>query len=213
MNRRLLVLLTLTSALFLAACGAARPSKYYSLDVPAAGPEQSRDAAPATAGARSFTLLVGRIAAPHLYRDDRIVYRTGATQLGAYEYHRWAEPPSDMLEALLLRLLRASGKFASVQALASNAQGDFILRGRLHNFEEVADAALVARVAFELELLDRATGTVVWTHFYSHDEPVAASSKDIQVAAVVEALNRNVRRGLDQALASLDSWFAKNPKK
>jgi len=182
----------------MAGCGGARPSKYYALDLPAP--------APATVNTYPVTLLVGRITAPHLYRDDRIVYRTGATQLGAYEYHRWAEPPTDMLEALLVRMLRGSGKYSSVQQLRSNARGDFILRGRLHHFEEVADPELVARLVMEIELYEQKTGTTVWSHFYSHDEPV--SGKEIPV--VVEALNRNVRRGLEQVAQGLDQYFARN---
>jgi ABC-type uncharacterized transport system auxiliary subunit len=206
MNRPPLLALTLATALLASNCGAARPNKFYSLDVPTAG-------VAADGRAHNVALLVGRIVAPHLYRDVRIVYRTGANQLGTYEYHRWAEPPSDMFEALLLRMLRASGRYASVQAQASNTQGDFILRGRLHNFEEIAEPTLAARVAIELELYDRASGRVVWSHYYSHDEPVTAAAKDVQVINVVEALNRNARRGLEQALASLDSWFASRPRR
>lgn len=206
MNRRLPALLTLSSALLLSSCGGAvRPSKYYALDIP--------EMPPASGGPFKVVLLVGRINAPQLYRDDRIVYRTGPSQLGAYEYHRWAQPPAEMLESLLLHMLRSSGKFTSVQELASNAQGDFILRGRLHNFEEVSSPSLGARVVLELELYERSSGNVVWSHFYSHDEPVAASGKKVEVPAVVEALNHNVRRGLDEALVSLDAWFAAHPKK
>ena len=205
MNKLLVSFLACASLALLSSCGAARPNKYYTLDIPAA--------APASGSAYNVSLLVGRITTPQLYRDDRIVYRTGASQLGTYEYHRWAEPPAAMLEAMLLHMVRSSGKFSSVQELASNTQGDYILRGRLHNFEEVSQPSLGARVVLELELYDRAGGNVVWSHFYSHDEPVTASGKNVEVTAVVEALNRNVRRGLDEALASLDSWFAKNPKR
>jgi len=42
----------------------------------------------------------------HLYREDRIVYGNGAEQLGTYEYQRWAEPPTEMIQEVLLRELR-----------------------------------------------------------------------------------------------------------
>jgi ABC-type uncharacterized transport system auxiliary subunit len=179
-----------------AGCGAAKPSKYYALDLPGTRP----------AGGNTYpvSLLVGRISAPHLYRNDRLVYRTGDTQIGTYEYHRWAEPPSEMVEAILLRMLRASGKFATVQRQASNTQGDYIVRGRLHQFEEVAGTSLQARVTFELELYDQKTGTTAWTHFYSQDEPVTGKG----VPDVVQALNRNIQRGLTEATDSLDRFFA-----
>jgi ABC-type uncharacterized transport system auxiliary subunit len=182
----------------LAGCGAARPSKYYQLEVPQV---------PSAAGTHDpypVALLVGRLAAPHLYRDERIVYRTGPEQLGTYQYHRWAEPPTEMLEAILLRMLRASGRYRTVQSLRSNARGDYIIRGRLQNLEEVSGGSLAARVAFEIELYEIKTGTTVWSQFYSRDEPVTGKG----VAEVVAALDRNVQRGLEQISAGLEQYFA-----
>jgi len=201
MRRFCTAFLTAAATLLLVSCGAARPSKYYSLDLPGASA--------AGGNTHEVALLVGHLSAPHLYRDDRLVYRTGTTEIGTYEYHRWAEPPSDMLEAMLLHLLRASGKYRTVQRLGSNARGDYILRGRLHRLEEGNSGGLTARVAFEIELYEQASGTTVWSHFYSHDDPV--NGKD--VPAVVEAMNRNVQRGLAEVAARLDQFFDSLPKK
>jgi ABC-type uncharacterized transport system auxiliary subunit len=187
----------------LIACGAARPAKFYELDIP-------ETSAASSAGPRFQTdLLVGRMVAPHLYRDDRIVYRMGSTQLGAYEYHRWAEPPADSIEGLLLRVLRDSGKFRSVQSLRSNARGDYILRGRLHELDEITGASLAARVDFEVELYSQKTGTVVYSHHYNQDEPVNGK----QVSDVVDAMNRNLHRGIDQVVAGLADYFTRHPPK
>jgi ABC-type uncharacterized transport system auxiliary subunit len=196
MRRFLAATLIAALAVTVAGCGAAKPSKYYALDLPSVRP--------ASGGAYPVSMLVGRISAPHLYRDDRLVYRSGDSQIGTYEYHRWAEPPAEMMEAILLRMLRASGKYQSVQRQASNTQGDYILRGRLHQFEEVAGTPLQARVSFELELYDTKTGTTAWTHFYSQEEAVTGKA----VPDVVQALNRNVQRGLTEATDSLDRFFA-----
>jgi len=185
----------------MAACGSTRPSKYYQLEVP--------ETPAAVSNTWPVALLLGRISAPHLYRDDRIVYRTGPEQLGTYEYHRWAEPPTEMLEAVLLRMLRASGRYRTVQLLRSNARGDFILRGRLHHLEEVSDGSLLARVAFEMELYEIKTGTTVWTHFYSSDEPVQGK----EVAQVVQGLDRNVKRGLQEVTTGLEQYFSAHPPK
>jgi ABC-type uncharacterized transport system auxiliary subunit len=193
---KIAIALLAVAAAGLAGCGAARPSKYYQLDVPAAPP--------AGTNAYPVALLVGRITAPHLFRDDRIVYRAGPGQLGTYEYHRWAEPPTDMLEAMLVRMLRDSGRYGSVQLLRSNARGEYIVRGRLHEMDELSGAPLTARVAFEIELYEIKSGTTVWSRAYSHDEPVGG--KD--VPAVVAALNRNVQRGMGEVVAGLDAYFA-----
>src|SRR5260370_2890863 len=86
----------------LGGCGAAGQSKYYQLTVPAeAGAVEKADAVP-------VTLLLGQLMTSHLYREDRIVFGNGAEQLGTYEYQRWAEPPTEMIQEVLLRELRSS---------------------------------------------------------------------------------------------------------
>lgn len=189
----------LACAAALCSCGSVRPSKYYTLEVPSGSGAPAASVNPYAAA-----LLVGRLSTPHLYRDTRVVYRTGATEIGTYEYHRWVEPPTDMLEAALMRVLRASGKYTSVQRQGANARGDYIVRGRLNEFGEVNAGALTARVSFEMDLYDVKSGTTVWSHLYSHDEPVNGK----EVPAVVEALNRNAQAGIAEVAASLDRFFA-----
>ena len=194
-------LLTLALAAVLAAgCGAARPSKYYQLTVPG-------DSAPA-ANADSFpvTVLIGRLTAPDLYREDQIVYSSGES-MGTYEYHRWSEPPTEMIQEILLRQFRASGRFRGVYTLRSDIRGDYLLHGHLFDFKEVSGNGILARVTMEMELRNIKTGTTIWTHFYSHDEP--AAGKD--VAAVVAALDKDVQQGVMEMRASLEQYFTAHP--
>jgi len=198
MKRGFFILAALAAGL-LGGCGAARPSKYYQLTVPAG------DLAPAAArNAYAVTLLLGPLRAPHLYREDHIVYSSNGETMGTYEYQRWVEPPTEMLEDVLLRDLRASGKFRAVEFLRSNSHGDYILYGRLYDFKEVSAKPLVARLSVEMELHEAKTGSTVWTHYYSHDEPV--NGKDI--SDVVAALDRNAQRGMDEVKSSLDQYFS-----
>lgn len=188
---------------FLGGCGAARPTKYYQLTVPGDAPASpGADPAP-------VTLLVGNLQASHLYREERIVYSADGEQMGTYEYQRWAEPPTEMVEEVLLRELRASGRYRAVYAQHSNTNGDFLLRGRLYDFKEVTGKAMVARVTVEFEMRDLKSGATVWTHYYQSDEPV--NRKD--VPAMVAALDRNVQRGVKEVLAGLDQYFASHPAK
>ncbi len=78
--------------------------------------------------------------------------------MGTYMYQRWAEPPNEMLVNVLLRDLRASGKFRDVDILRSNSHGDYILYGRLYDFKEISGPPLVARLTMDLELHDAKTG-------------------------------------------------------
>src|SRR5216683_6825022 len=135
-------------------CGAARPAKYYQLTVPGDMSANDPNALP-------VTLLLGPLTASHLYREDRIVYSSAGQNMGTYEYQRWAEPPTEMIQDVLFRQLRASGRYRTVNSLRSNARGDFVLHGRLYDFKEVSGSSMVARMAIEYELRDAKTGTTV----------------------------------------------------
>jgi ABC-type uncharacterized transport system auxiliary subunit len=197
MKIRFVSIAALTAGL-LAGCGAARPNKYYQLTVPGGSA--------AVNDRRSYdvTLLLGPLRASHLYREDHIVYSSSGENMGTYEYQRWSEPPTEMLVDVLLRDLRASGKYRAVDILRSNSRGDYILYGRLYDFKEVSGPSLVARLTVDLELRESKTGSTVWTHFYTHDEPV--SGKDI--SAVVAALDRNAQRGMGEVESSLEQYFS-----
>ncbi|HKM91442.1 MAG TPA: ABC-type transport auxiliary lipoprotein family protein [Candidatus Acidoferrales bacterium] len=186
-------------AVLLAGCGAARPIKYYSLDPPAVTPAAQR---------LDVSLLIGRIGAPLVYRDTRIVYRTGANELGLYDEHRWAEAPALMVEEMLLQSLRKSGRYRSVQLIASNAQGDYIVRGRVERFEEVEGKPMTARVWLHLSLYDPKTGHTVWTQNYEQDQDVAGSD----VASVAAAMSQNLQHGIQELAAGIDQYLTAHPR-
>jgi ABC-type uncharacterized transport system auxiliary subunit len=190
---------------FLTGCGATRASHYYELNIaketprPAVGSEQFPCA-----------ILVSLFRTSHIYREDRIVYSNGREEMGLYQYERWTEPPAEMLHDIIVRHLRGSGRYKEIYSMRSSARGEYILRGHLFDMREVASSnGLFARVTFESELVDAKTRYTLWTHPYTHDEPVA--SKD--VAAVVAALNRNVEAGVSDLAASLEQYFAAHPPK
>src|SRR5579862_9897571 len=102
-------------------CPAARPVQYYQLNIPpqSEAPAASPNPIPAT-------LLLAPISASHLYREDPIVYSTSGEGMGTYQYHRWASPPTEMIEGVLRQALRASGKYRGVYTMRSNSRGDYI---------------------------------------------------------------------------------------
>jgi ABC-type uncharacterized transport system auxiliary subunit len=184
-------------------CGATRPSKYYELTVPPnTVPTEKPDAVP-------ITLLLGGLATSHLYREDSIVFGNGGEELGTYGYHRWAEPPAEMVQEVLLRELRASGRYRAIYYRRSSMKGDFALRGRLYDFQEVTGKEMSGRLTMDLEMRDLKTGATVWTHYYTYDEP--AASRD--VPALVAALDKNVQRACKEFVESLDQYFAAHPVK
>ena len=202
--KKLCALGSIAAAIGLAAgCGAARPSKYYQLTPPSGSVSNAvQDALP-------ISLLLGPMQTSHLYREDRIVYSSERQQMGIYETERWAEPPMEMMQNVLLRKLRNSGHYRDVNTLRSGARGDYLLRGRLYDFKEVSAKSLVGRLGFDLELHDTKTNGTVWTYSYSYDEPVGG--KD--VASVVAALDRNVQRAAGEVAGALDQYFSAHPPK
>ena len=189
---------TMILAITLAGCVSARSPRYYTISIPSAPQQASEPQFP-------VTLVMGRLYAPHLLRDDRVVYSMSDVELGVDEYHRWAEPPTGMMERLLVQRLRTSGKFRAVQHLSSSTRGDFILRGYLGALNEVDDpGGIRARFTLQLELFDVKASRVVWSDGYTHDEPVAQK----KVSAVVESLQKGVNMGVDQLTSSLEQYFA-----
>ena len=186
----------------LAGCGAARPNKYYELTIPG---DNSSD--PPVANVYPVTILVGPLTTSHLYREDHIVYSSSGENMGTYEYQRWAEPPAEMIQDVLFRSLRSSGRYRSVYSLRSSMRGDYLLHGHLYDFKEVNSSGTLGRLTLELELRDTKSGAAVWTHLYNHDEP--AKGKD--VSAVVAALDRNVQRAAAEFAAGLDQYFSTHP--
>ena len=195
MSRFILVSL---AAVALAGCGSGRPIRYYTLQLPQA-PEPAANVYP-------ITVLIGRIDASEILEDEPIVYRTGPNEMGTYRYHQWVAPPVRMVRDMLTRRLRASGKYRAVAELGSSLQGDFVLQGRLYDFEEVDSGRVEALVTMEFELFPRRTRNAVWTHYYSHSEPVQGK----KISDVVSALDRNLERGLTETAAGLDAYFSAN---
>ncbi len=194
----ILAALTFTPLLVLGGCGRGHPIRYYTLQLPPA-PEASASVYP-------VTLLIGRMEAPAILEDEPIVYRTGPNEIDTYPYHLWVEPPVRLVKNMLIRRLRASGKFRAVAELGSAMQGDYVLQGKLYDFEEVNKQGMEALVNIEFELLDRKTRSAVWTHYYSRSEPVQGK----QIADVVAALDGNLARCLGEVAAGLDAYFSAN---
>jgi ABC-type uncharacterized transport system auxiliary subunit len=179
-----------------AACVGGRPIHYYSLNPPAAATGNSRP--------DGLALLIGRIATPEALQDGRIRYRSGSNEVGAYEYHRWTERPATMVQDLLLRTLRASGKYRVVQEASTAAAGDYLVRGKLYELEEIDNPGIRTRVSLRLELLDRKTGMVVWNRYYDRDEPVEGKT----IPDLVLSLEHNLQQLIADAASGIDVFLS-----
>ena len=190
-------------AVVLIGCGGARPIRYYQLSLP------SEASARSTADPYQVTLVLAPFFSSHLYREDRIVFANNAEGMGTYEYQRWAAPPTEMIQAMMIRQLRNAGRFREIYAARSAVRGDYLLRGQLYDFKEISAGTVVARVSFDMELRDTTTNLTVWRKSYNQDEPVAGKTP----ADVVAALDKNIDRGIKEVTTGLDQYFSANPPK
>jgi len=178
----------LLATIGLSGCGSMKPVRYYQLTHP---PTTTLADSPS---AMDVSLLVRPFQTSHVYREDRIVYGGEGEQIGVYEYERWVEPPVELLQDALARGLRSSGHFRNVTTLRSDSTVEFSLIGHLYAFREVSTGGVVARLNFDVELLDLKAGKVVWRHVYNHDEPSSGKS----LGDVAAALNKNVQLSVQQ---------------
>jgi ABC-type uncharacterized transport system auxiliary subunit len=192
----------LFALIVLSSCGSTRPIKYFTLN-----PTPTPTARVSEDSKYPATILVGRITANHLYRDDRIVYGTGGVELGAYEYNRWVEMPTEMLETMLVQKLRSKDEFRSVARISGNMRAEYLLRGHLYSLEEIDASPMVAKFSISVELVQIKTNTVVWNDSYTHDQPIPKKT----MTDVVEAMRQNVDGGLDQLSSDLEQFFASQP--
>jgi len=162
----------------------------------------SANVKPAVPAETGPILLVGRIATPQALQDGRIRYHAGSNEVGAYEYHRWTDPPGMLVRESLIHVLRASGKFKSVQEAGSTAEGDYTVRGKLLEFSELDGNGILTRVSLDLELREVKTGRLVWNQLLTHDDPVQAKT----VSDVVQSLDRNLQVVLGDASSAIGSY-------
>jgi ABC-type uncharacterized transport system auxiliary subunit len=182
--------------LFVTACIQVRPIHYYAINRPAITDIPAKP--------DGLVLLVGRIATPEELEDGRIRYRSGSSEVGAYEYHRWSERPGVMVRDLLVQTLRASGKYRQVQETSSSAAGDYVIRGKLYEFSEIDEPGIKTRVSLQLEMVAGKTGLVVWSRNYNSVEPV--NGKTMQ--EVVASLDHNLQQVIATSASAIDVFLS-----
>jgi len=188
------------SVLLMAGCGGkVLYPHYYALDIPAAP-------IAAEAGARQpVTLAVRRFEAASYLRQGRIVYRPTPTEIGFYDYHRWAADPAEAITEATIDSIRSRRLFAFVKPYDGQGREDYLLSGRLEKLEEI-DSPRGVRVAARLsaELVDLSTGAAVWQS--EGDEAAVVESRDVN--SLVGAMSHAVQKCIERLTDGLDRHFS-----
>ena len=201
MKKRDKAIRAIAAVALLVTAGCATPKiQYYQLGALPV-PPQSAGAGP--------VLLVGRIGAAQALQDSRIRYREGANAVGAYERHRWTDPPGNMVKQSLIYALRASGKFGAVEESGNAAPAEYVVRGTLLEFAEVdGPEGIRTLVSLDLQLRDVKSGRAVWARVLTRNEPVDAK----KVPEVVRSLDHNLHTVIGEAVEDIVAYVGAHPQ-
>ena len=86
----------------------------------------------------------------------------------------------------------------------SSVSGDYLLRGKLDEFDEVDRASIRTKISLHLELVDRKSNQHVWDRMVEREEPVNGKS----VVEVVQSLDRNLQHMVSETAAEIDKFLA-----
>jgi ABC-type uncharacterized transport system auxiliary subunit len=187
------------AALLLGSCSKVRYPNYYTLALaPTLDPAVSRGHALGSLAVRDFET-------PAYLRQGRIVYRESPTQVGFYEYHRWATNPGAIITTSIIDTLRSSSPFSQVDSYAKHTNADFLLRGQLERLDEIDyGGAVRVEVKLSAQLIDLRTSTV-WSGVEEETVRVEKANVNSVVTGMSEAAQKcidRLLRGMQQQLAN-----------
>jgi ABC-type uncharacterized transport system auxiliary subunit len=182
----------------LAGCGRVKPTRYYTLNLPAP-PD------PPAAVSVHTSIAVREFQSPVYLRQGPIVYRSTPEEIGFYEYHRWAADPRLVATNSVLDHLRASGDFSLVSMYDGHSDIDYVLTGQLEKLEEVDyQSGVKVEVAMSAQITSVATGATVWSNAVSEVGTVSQRN----VPGVVSEMNRTMELAIDRLLSTAPASLA-----
>jgi cholesterol transport system auxiliary component len=199
-------LLTACAALAVSGCtglfrSTAPPEQTYLLRAPAPPAAAAPAAPPGAALASPAALPSIRVSQPGAdpgLDSPRIILVQADHRLNFYSGSRWAGPVPDLIEALTVETLRASGGWQSVLDADSPFPSDYLLRIRVRRFEaDYTGGGPAPEVHVVLDcIVGRREGREVLASFIAQGTATAAADR---MSAVVAAFEQ----ATDEALSSL----------
>jgi cholesterol transport system auxiliary component len=145
-----------------------------------------------------LALAVARPRAPASLDSERIALVQDGGRFDYVAGARWADPAPQMLQQMIVRVLAADGRFATVVSAPNRVPTDLALDVELRRFEAVygpGQGPPVVRVEVQVTLVHARTARLV-TSFLVEAEAGAAENRR---SAVLEAFER----ATDEALAGI----------
>ena len=194
--KKLVAATTCTLMLLISGCmGKVRYPTYYTLST---APPMKPD--PGTSHWKA-AVAVRRFETPMYLRQGRIVYREAPTQIGFYEYHRWAADPGATVTTAFIESLRSANAFSTIAPYDGRDRPDYLIDGRLEKLDEV-DYGSGVRVEVKLSavLTNLRTGAIVW----SGDAEETSNVDKRDVNSVVAEMSRAVQANIDRLVGNME---------
>ena len=155
----------------------------YVLRAPAAAAHEAHDPLPSVR-------ILRPVSSPGL-NTDHIMLLQSDRRLSYYAGSRWAGPLADMVEALTVETLRATGDWTAVEDSRSSFNAEYYLQITIRRFEadytEQPDAAPVAHVSLTCELGRRIDRELIASFVAEGAEHAAQNRLSAVVAAFEQA--------------------------
>jgi len=144
---------------------------------------------------------VDRFRATGVLQDRAIVFveSDNPNVLRQYDYQRWADPPTRMLQTVTVDYLREARVADQVVATGLRVDPAYTLIGDIKKLEHVVGNSSSVVVELEFGLRERRGGGLVWAKSYTTSRKV----KDDSVAAATRAISEAVEEILTNLSADL----------
>jgi ABC-type uncharacterized transport system auxiliary subunit len=177
------------------------PTHYYALKV---GKVAASPGKPIIDG----SVAVERINGGRIYDQERIVFRGANNEIGYYEYHQWTSSPSELATQAINTSLMSDNYFRSAAAYKDTPDPDYILSGRITNFEEVdKPEGVFAIVGIELSLINTKQHASVWSAHGESELPVEVRN----VPTVAQRLDEAMSNSIKQVMQNLGDFLKNHP--
>ena len=179
----------------------------YVLRAPAAAAHEAHDPLPSVR-------ILRPVSSPGL-NTDHIMLLQSDRRLSYYAGSRWAGPLADMVEALTVEALRATGDWTAVEDSRSSFNAEYYLQITIRRFEadytEQPDAAPVAHVSLTCELGRRIDRELIASFVAEGAAPAAQNRLSAVVAAFEQASATALTSAAQRAAAAVRTSQAHSP--
>lgn len=142
-------------------------------------------AASAPGSPLSYRLVVPDARAAGFIDSNRIVFRKGSYEEGAYQFASWVEPPAQQLTTMILEGIRKDRVFVTVSRAGAGVTGDLQLNLELRDFSHRIDETPgIVRIVLVADLVDLGIRQSIGQRIFEEEHPADTFDSSGAVAAM-----------------------------